>query len=78
MTDCYFDEFDDEFNGNVLRHISNGETSVNVVRRGNDVVSDEDDYYIGNINDEDIEEYLAECEADAILSSTDYVFSQDD
>lgn len=34
--------------------------------------------YIDNLFDADIEEYLAECEADAILSSTDYVFSQDD
>ena len=34
--------------------------------------------YFNSLSDEDIEEYLAECEADAILSSTDYVFSQDD
>ena len=60
MSDCLFDEFDDEFNGIVLRHISNGETSVNIVRHGNDVVSDEDDYYIGDINDEDIEDKIDE------------------
>ena len=34
--------------------------------------------YINNLSDADIEEYLAECEANSILSSTDYVFSQDD
>lgn len=34
--------------------------------------------YFNSLSDADIEEYLAECEADAILSSTDYVFSQDD
>ena len=49
-----------EFGGKVLRHISNGETSVNVVLHGNDVVSDEDDYYIGDINDEDIEDKIDE------------------
>lgn len=34
--------------------------------------------YINSLSNEDIEEYLAECEADSILSSIDYVFSQDD
>lgn len=33
--------------------------------------------YFNSLPDADIEEYLAECEADAILSSIDYVFSQD-
>lgn len=50
MTDCCFDEFNDEFNGNILQHISNGETSVNVVKRGDDVVCD-DECYIGDINE---------------------------
>lgn len=33
--------------------------------------------YINNLSNADIEEYLAECKADAILNSIDYVFSQD-
>ena len=49
-----------EFGGKVLRHISNGETSVNIVLHGKDVVSDEDNYYIGDINDEDIEDKIDE------------------
>lgn len=34
--------------------------------------------YFNSLSNEDIEEYLAECEADGILSSIDYVFSQND
>lgn len=56
MSDCLFDEFDDE----LIRHISNGETSVNIVKRGNDVVCDEDNHYICDINDEEIEDKIDE------------------
>ena len=49
-----------EFGGKVLRHISNGETSVNVVLHGNDVVCEDDDYYIGDINDSEIEDKIDE------------------
>lgn len=59
---CYFDYFDDECEGKVIRHIHNGELSVNVIRKENgDVYSDENDY-IGNINDEDINDKIDEFE----------------
>ena len=58
MSDCLFDEFDEEFSGDVLRHVSNGEISVNIIKRGNDVVSDDDGSYIGDINDEEIEDKI--------------------
>ena len=58
MSDCLFDEFDDE----LIRHISNGETSVNIVKRGNDIVCDENNHYICDINDEEIEDKIDEFE----------------
>lgn len=56
---CQYFE-DEEFSGNLIRHVTNGETSVNIVRHGNDVVCDEDDFYIGDINDEDIKDKIDE------------------
>ena len=64
MSDCLFDTLDDEFCGNLIRHISNGETSVNIVKRGNDVIVDEDDFYICDINDSDLEDKIDDFEND--------------
>ena len=60
------DEFDEDFyddkffnfrpKGKVLRHVSNGEDSVDIIQLDNgDVVSTEREHYIGNINDDEIE-----------------------
>ena len=56
----YYEE--SEIDGNIIRHISNGEESINIIQKENgDVVSDEDDK-IGNINDSDIEDKIDEFE----------------
>jgi hypothetical protein len=63
--ESYEDNFDLEFNGSIIRHTSNGEESVNIYRKDNgDVMSDDDECseYIGNINDEDIEDKIDEFE----------------
>ena len=54
-----FDEYDLEIDGTVIKHISNGEDSVNIIQKENgDIVSDENDY-IGNINDLDIDDKIS-------------------
>ena len=60
MSDCLFDKFDEEFNGDVIKTISNGETSMIIRRLDNGDVVDEDKNYIGNIEDDDIEDKIDE------------------
>ena len=59
--DFYEDDFDEEFGGKIVRHISNGEESINVIRKNNDDVYAED-FYLGNMNDSDIEDKLDDFE----------------
>jgi hypothetical protein len=57
MSDFMFD--DEDFDGTLIRNISNGEESVNIIRKCNDdVYADEDNFYIGNMNDDDIEDKI--------------------
>ena len=60
MSDCLFDCFDEEFNKNVIRTVSNGETSMIIRRLDNGDVVDEEGTYIGNSNDDDIEDKIDE------------------
>ena len=58
---CYFDD-DDEYGGNIIRHIYKAGHSVNVIRKENGDVVSSNGHLIGNINDDDIDDLIDEFE----------------
>lgn len=60
MEDFWFDDFDDYEGLEVLKHISNSENSVDIIRKENDDVVTDEGYIIGSMNDTDIDDKIEE------------------